>query len=857
MTNRGTSSYTSGSEDIKWFLEQYLSRGLSIIPLRFKGKEPLIPWKEFQERVAGWEEVEEWFRRFGKFNVAIVTGVVSGNLVVIDFDDKEKAREFFEKVERLKGEPKYALMNTWWVETGKGVHVYLRIDCGFEEFRELFRTKPRLVDGVDIKAEGGYVVAPPSIHPTGKQYKFIQGPPDYEIVRVSVEEWKKILELLGYEEKSQAKTVGGRELSDSEILEIVELLRPAYKPGQRDFIVFYLSGWMRKAGVKYESARKVIELLAENDEEKDKRLYVLDRTYGLRGNPPPPEEYKGKSGLQEILEKTFGEERALEIIRRIEEILGVASPFRDSVIELLDYEKQLYAVANLRSLVVARARRVGENGAKLVYKERVLVVAPTKVIVFRNPLGGVTKYEIVFEGKTLSKPLHIGPATLQDIIDRLRLEGLVYHKRLVDDVLSAIIQAYIKRGKAEVREEIESPGFYLVDGKIASIRWEAKKVSKKELKEALELLNELAEKWFAHAKDRFATVVKWGLVSPFAYCYKQRGRWIPWLYLYGASYTGKTTLGEIILNMWDLSSAHRKSGSSIDTVPRLGYVLSSSTFPILVNEPGVAITREDVIEVMKSAIESTIARGKFVRGTYTEVPALATLVLTSNRTIPKDDALLRRVLVLRFTFGERISPTRAREFEKQVKPRLKCLKAIGYWVAERVVSEPKLLEIDWKDLAEKLLVEMFTTAGMKVPEWVKLNYEYEEDIYEDLKEAIRSYLVRRVNEEYSRFVGKVVVETEGRIEAHQRSDIEFDERVKIVLEKRLLPWAIISGENVYFTSDFAREIRSIIGDLGGLQSIAELLGWKYSRGFTVNGRKLQAMKVHIDELISFLKVETA
>lgn len=38
----------------------------------------------------------------------------------------------------------------------------------------------------------------------------------------------------------------------------------------------------------------MVELPAEGDEEKDHRLYVLDRTYGLRGNSPSPEELKGK-----------------------------------------------------------------------------------------------------------------------------------------------------------------------------------------------------------------------------------------------------------------------------------------------------------------------------------------------------------------------------------------------------------------------------------------------------------------------------------------------------------------------------------------------------------------------------------
>jgi len=92
----------------------------------------------------------------------------------------------------------------------------------------------------------------------------------------------------------------------------------------------------------------------------------------------------GGAGLQDR-----GFISALEIIRRVEEILGVSSPYRDSVIEILDYEKQLYAVANLRKLVVVRARRETEG---LRYKEKVATGAPTHVEVYVNPLGGVVKY---------------------------------------------------------------------------------------------------------------------------------------------------------------------------------------------------------------------------------------------------------------------------------------------------------------------------------------------------------------------------------------------------------------------------------------------------------------------------------
>ncbi len=82
----------------------------------------------------------------------------------------------------------------------------------------------------------------------------------------------------------------------------------------------------------------------------------------------------------------------------------------------------------------------------------------------------------------------IGPATIEDLLDRLKLEGLVLNRRLASDVLSAIINAYIRKGKAEVKEEIEASGFYFIKGKLKVVRVELEEPSVGDLKEALELL---------------------------------------------------------------------------------------------------------------------------------------------------------------------------------------------------------------------------------------------------------------------------------------------------------------------------------------------------------------------------------
>jgi len=70
------------------------------------------------------------------------------------------------------------------------------------------------------------------------------------------------------------------------------------------------------------------------------------------------------------------------------------------------------------------------------------------------------------------------------------------------------------------------------------------------------------------------------------------------------------------------------------------------------------------------------------------------VAINCNRALPRDDALLRRLLVLRFTYGERIEPERAREFEERVRPRLCKLRAIGAYVAKRVVEDPSLPKMD-------------------------------------------------------------------------------------------------------------------------------------------------------------------
>jgi archaellum biogenesis ATPase FlaH len=140
----------------------YKAKGFSVIPLKHKSKIPAIEsWKEYQTRKATDDELNRWFGNSSNFNIGIVTGKESG-IAVIDLDS-ERAVQFA----RENHFPKSPL-----VQTGKksGYHAY----CKYKDGVRGFQKRDDLPD-IDLRAEGNYVVAPPSIHESGTQYTWLKG----------------------------------------------------------------------------------------------------------------------------------------------------------------------------------------------------------------------------------------------------------------------------------------------------------------------------------------------------------------------------------------------------------------------------------------------------------------------------------------------------------------------------------------------------------------------------------------------------------------------------------------------------------------------------------------------------------
>ena len=89
-------------EDPLTSARRLLSFGLSVIPVpradggRFDGKVPAIAWREFQSRLPTDEEILAWFGLGAPTNLAVVTGAVSG-VVVVDLDAPAAVRYFTQR----------------------------------------------------------------------------------------------------------------------------------------------------------------------------------------------------------------------------------------------------------------------------------------------------------------------------------------------------------------------------------------------------------------------------------------------------------------------------------------------------------------------------------------------------------------------------------------------------------------------------------------------------------------------------------------------------------------------------------------------------------------------------------------
>ncbi|RMD78796.1 MAG: DNA primase [Gammaproteobacteria bacterium] len=142
-------------------------------------KRPLVPWQSLQHHRPSPREVVRWFRRWPRANVGIVTGRISG-LVVLDVDPAHGGEASLARLEEAHG----PLPETVACRTGGGGrHLYFAHPGG------VVRNRAGLAQGLDLRGDGGYVVAPPSVHLSGARYAWESGRSPWEQELAPLPEW--------------------------------------------------------------------------------------------------------------------------------------------------------------------------------------------------------------------------------------------------------------------------------------------------------------------------------------------------------------------------------------------------------------------------------------------------------------------------------------------------------------------------------------------------------------------------------------------------------------------------------------------------------------------------------------------
>jgi P4 family phage/plasmid primase-like protien len=276
-------------------------------------KRPAVNWELYQIMRSSKIQFDRWFSKNPKYNLALVMGRISGNAVSFDVDGPTASKRVEVQRMKMSSTLREALDNTMMIKTGGGGRqIIFRVEGEGGSIDDISQ-KRIWSDGnphSEILMQGNehYIIPEPSIHPNGNKYEWNRKEPQ-TISRQELDEFIRLVSASPMQSRPQNNLgipklqgeVDRRTLTVDNMQALLKWLKPHYEPGTRDYMIFYLSGAMRKTGgFAQEDARRLIAALCEQseypDEDLDKSLTVVDNTYRK-----PLDELNGKSGLYDLI----------------------------------------------------------------------------------------------------------------------------------------------------------------------------------------------------------------------------------------------------------------------------------------------------------------------------------------------------------------------------------------------------------------------------------------------------------------------------------------------------------------------------------------------------------------------------
>lgn len=286
LTSSGHGAQKSDALDKHIAAAGLISLGAKIVPLtrgekgvERSGKTPLT--------AHGVKDATDDFATFKRliaaaadFNIGVATGSASG-VIVIDVDPRNGGRrEFLGLTERLGALPQTLICETG----GGGRHYYFEEPAGGLK-------KKVLAPGVDLLAEGCYAVAPPSLHSSGKLYRWLEGRgPGSQSIASLPESW---LQFAKAGSQAQAEPLA----RDGD----------AIPEGSRNIELTKVAGQLRRAGLS--EAEMLAALRGVNEERcrpplDEEELAQIARNVAQYPSGPEPRD-EGRKVAQALLNADF------------------------------------------------------------------------------------------------------------------------------------------------------------------------------------------------------------------------------------------------------------------------------------------------------------------------------------------------------------------------------------------------------------------------------------------------------------------------------------------------------------------------------------------------------------------------
>ena len=656
-----------------------------------------------------------------------------------------------------------------------------------------------------------------------------------------------------------ASTETYRNLSDNRINKIITFLSelPYSEEQKTNEIVLYIAQWLYDNYVNIESACSIISSVININPIENEIQKIYD---GITAPLP------AKSHLQKVLtHKEFVELKKLIEPRRYVDVVEGKIDDSTNIITNFKFKQVLQEKVSFK--------RNGETDSKFT---PVIEAVPHELIVYDpllldQPRSFKIKWTSNVSDKMFTTSGEGSGATINEISNYLIDAGFSHNPKLVAGAVSCMINSMIENQLAVIKQDIDNPGVYynIENDKITVIKKNLRVPTREEMDKTAKTLNELSKFYKGH-ESTLATVLKWCLMSEFSYAMKQAGNDMEWLYLKGTSKSGKTTLARIGLFIHTVPDTDKNDigGSSIDTVARLGAVVSKSCDPVIVNEPASVFNRKSTKEMIKLCVQSTTARSKYIGNHYGGIPAFAPILFTANMYLPEDDAIINRMHVITFSYNQRKSEFEKKEFENRFhvkSPHISQLRNLGFlgeYAIQYIVEDPGLLLDNWRETADKIISQFYFELGEEVPEWLTLWEESESigDLDDSQREDIRNFFVSEFNNArkkinvYDSYGDRstATLDVEEATTSEDFTDLNWG-----IVNNRMLTWAIpFTSRNGTKYICLTQGLRKALGDkldfCSDLKSIGELLGWDYKNTRFGKSNQMKVIKIRFDEFMEFL-----